>query len=184
MRRRDRIRHLANWLNLSTPVGLLVAGAGGARVRRRPDGIFVAEGYRFAFPVAGAFTIGDVVTTASTMDRLEARVPGVYAHEVRHAWQFAATGVWFLPAYLVASAWSLARTGSPALRNPLERHAGLVTGGYAHADGAPIGAIWMFRGSPGLTGVRLARPVRRPRRPTAGGPNGAAGGSRAGGGGA
>ena len=57
MRRRDRIRHLANWLNLSTPVGLLVAGAGGARVRRRPDGIFVAEGYRFAFPVAGAFTI-------------------------------------------------------------------------------------------------------------------------------
>ena len=119
MRRRDRIRHLANWLNLSTPVGLLVAGAGGARVRRHPDGIFVAEGYRFAFPVAGAFTIGDVVTTASTMDRLEARVPGVYAHEVRHAWQFAATGVWFLPAYLVASAWSLARTGSPALRNPL-----------------------------------------------------------------
>lgn len=181
MRRRDRIRHLANWVNLSTPVGLLVAGIGGARLRRRPDGIFVAEGYRFGFPAAGAFTIGDVVVTASTIARLEQRFPGVFAHEVRHAWQYAASGVWFLPAYLAGSAWSLARTGSPALKNPLERHAGLVTGGYTHPDGAPIGPVWMFLGSPGLTALRPRRRVRRSRRPAGGGPSGSAGDAPAGG---
>ena len=188
MRRRDRIRHIANWLNLSTPVGLLVAGAGGAHVRRRPDGIFVAEGYRFRFPVAGAFTIGDVVTTASTLSRLEGTMPGVFAHEVRHAWQYAATGVWFLPAYLLGSAWSLARTGSPALRNPLERHAGLVSGGYAGLDGAPIGPVWTWRGAPGLSALGTLRaprrPIRRSRRTAGGAPSGSAGGSPAGDGGA
>ncbi len=180
MRRRDRVRHLANWVNLSTPVGLLVAGLGGARVRRRrPEGVFVAEGYRFRFPIAGAFTIGDVVTTASTIADLEERTPGVLAHEVRHAWQYAVTGVWFLPAYLAGSAWSLARTGSPALRNPWERHAGLVTGGYARPDGAPIGPVWTFRGRPGLGALV------RPSRGTAGGaPTGPAGDAPAGGAGA
>jgi hypothetical protein len=71
MRRSDRLRHAANWLNLTTPVGLLVAGIGGARVRRGDHGLYVAEGYRFRFPDAGAFTIGDVVVTASTIQRLE-----------------------------------------------------------------------------------------------------------------
>lgn len=173
MLRRDRIRHLANWLNLSTPVGLLAAGAGGARVRRRPDGIFLAEGYRFRFPNAGAFTVGDVVITASSMERLAARTPGVYAHEVRHAWQYALTGVWFLPVYLLGSAWSLVRTGSPAMKNPLERHAGLVTGGYADLSGAPIGPLW-----------RPLRGLRGWRRTAGGGPNGPAGDARADGAGA
>ncbi len=184
MRRRDRIRHLANWLNLSTPVGLLVAGLGGARVRRRTDGIFLAEGYRFSFPVAGAFTIGDVVTTASTMARLEQRWPGVFEHEVRHAWQYAASGVWFLPAYLAGSAWSLARTGSPALKNPLERHAGLVSGGYADLAGAPVGPVWMFRGAPGLTALRPRLRVRRSSRPAGDGPSGSVDDAPAGGAGA
>mgnify|MGYP001608349799 CR=1 FL=1 len=179
MRRRDRLRHVANWLNLSTPVGLLVAGAGGARVTRRPDGIIVAEGYRFGFPVAGAFTIGDVVTTASTMERLEARTPGVYAHEVRHAWQYAATGVWFLPAYLLCSGWSLARTGHPAHANILERHAGLVTGGYALADGTRLGGVWTLRGRPGLTGL-----LRRSRSTSGAARSGSAGGAPAAGAGA
>lgn len=184
MRRRDRIRHVANWLNLSTPVGLIVAGIGGARIRLRPDGIYLAEGYRFRFPVAGAFTVGDVVTTASTIARLERHWPGVYDHEVRHAWQYAACGVWFLPAYLLGSAWSLVRTGSPALKNPLERHAGLVAGGYARPDGAPIGPIgpiWSFRGESGLTALRR---VRWSRRPGGGARNDSAGDVRAGGAGA
>lgn len=189
MRRRDRIRHTANWINLTTPVGLLVAGIGGARLRRRPEGIIVAEGYRFRFPNAGAFTIGDVVVTASTMEGLERRTPGVFGHEVAHAWQYAVAGVWFLPAYLLGSAWSLARTGSPAMRNPLERHAGLVAGGYAHDDGAPIGPVWTWRGAPGLSalggwGAALRRPVRRSRRTAGGGPRGSAGGAHAGGAGA
>ena len=160
MRRSDRVRHTANWINLTTPVGLLVAGLGGARVRRQPDGLFVAEGYRFRFPDAGAFTIGDVVVTAATMARLEARTPGVLGHEKLHAQQYAVGGVWFLPAYLLGSAWSLARTGNPAWANPFERHAGLVTGGYAHAEtGMPLGRAWTWRGAPGLTAV--LRPSRR-----------------------
>lgn len=180
MRRRDRIRHIANWINLTTPVGLLVAGVGRARVRRRSDGIIIAEGYRFGFPRAGAFTIGDVVVTASTIDHLEHHVPGVTDHEIRHAWQYAAGGVWFLPAYLMGSAWSLARTGSPALKNPLERHAGLVAGGYAHADGEPIGPIWEWRGQPGLSALIARRPVRRWRRTAGVAPSGSAGDARAG----
>lgn len=180
MRRRDRIRHLANWFNLTTPVGLVVARAGRARLTRRGDGIFVAEGYRLRFPIAGAFTVGDVVTTASTMARLEDRTPGVYGHEVRHAWQWAVAGVWFLPAYLLASAWSLARTGSPAIRNPLERHAGLVTGGYADPSGAPIGPVWMFRAQPGLSALGRPRRVRASTRTAGGASNGSAGGGRAG----
>lgn len=154
-RRADRLRHLLNWLNLTTPIGLLVAGLGGARVRRSPDRLLVAEGYRLAFPVAGAFTIGDVVTTASDLTHLEQRTPGVLAHERRHAWQYAVAGVWFLPAYLAGSAWSLLRAGDPATRNPLERHAGLVTGGYVHpVTGARLVATWSWR----ALARRLVRP--------------------------
>jgi len=145
--RAHRVRRVANWLNLTTPLGLLVAAAGRARVRRGPDGLLVAEGYRLPFPVAGAFTIGDVVTTASTLEELERRTPGVTAHEGRHAWQYAVGGVWFFPAYAAGAAWSLLRTRDPGLRNPLERHAGLVSGGYVHPlTGAPTGPVWTLRG--------------------------------------
>lgn len=141
----DRLRHLANWCNLTTPVGLWVALAGGAAPRREGDGLFVAEGYRWPFPRAGAFTIGDVVITASTMDALERSAPGVRGHEKRHATQYAVAGVWFLPAYLACSGWSLVRVGHPALGNPFERHAGLVTGGYLDATGVPLVTPWRGR---------------------------------------
>lgn len=176
MRPRDRLRHAANWLNLTTPVGLLVAGLGGARVSRAASGLLLAEGYRLRFPPAGAFTIGDVVVTTSTMARLEEQTPGVLDHERRHALQYAVAGVWFLPAYLLGSAWSLARTGNPAWENPLERHAGLHSGGYAHAEtGTPFGPVWMFRGRPGLAALWPRRPLRRSRRTAGGAPSGPAG---------
>ncbi len=149
-----RLRQVANWLNLTTPLGLAVATLGRSRLRSGPDGLIVAEGYRLRFPVAGAFTIGDVVTTAATLDALEAATPGVTAHEGRHAWQYAVSGVWFFPVYVAGAVWSLARTGDPAVRNPLERHAGLVTGGYVDAaTGAPTNpVVWT------LAGPRLRRP--------------------------
>ena len=180
MSRSDRLRHAANWLNLTTPVGLLVAGIGGARVRRGDHGLYVAEGYRFRFPDAGAFTIGDVVVTASTIERLEARTPGVLGHERQHARQYSVAGVWFLPAYLLGSAWSLARTGNPAWHNPLERHAGLLTGGYADEAGTPVGAVWTFRGRPGLSALSV-RALRPSRRRAGGARSGSAGADRAGG---
>lgn len=136
-------RRAANLVNLSTPLGLAVSLAGGARLRPGPDGLILAEGYRPRLPLASAFTIGDVVTTASTADELERRVPGTLAHEGRHAWQWAVAGVWFLPAYALASAWSVARTGDAAVANVFERHAGLVAGGYVDpATGRPTGPDW------------------------------------------
>lgn len=132
-----RARAAVNTLNLSTPLGLVLARLGGATVRRGTRGLFLAEGYRFRFPVAGAFTVGNVVTTASTIDDLRRRHPDVLAHEDRHAWQWCVSGPLFLPLYLVGAAWSWARTGNPAVRNVFERDAGLVSGGYL-AAGQPL----------------------------------------------
>lgn len=126
----DGVRSVANLLNLSTPLGLAAALLGGARLRRGPRGLILAEGYRFGFPIAGAFTVGDVIVTASDFDRLGAAQPDLLDHERRHSCQYAVLGPWFLPAYGVASAWSWWRAGDPATRNAFERHAGLVSGGY------------------------------------------------------
>lgn len=168
----DRVRHVLNWCNLSTPVGLAIARLGGARIRRGERLLFEAEGYRLRFPVAGAFTVGDVVTTASTFAGLEARTPGVMGHERRHALQYALAGPWFLPAYLAGAAWSLLRTGDPAIRNPLERHAGLITGGYVHPEtGVPLGTPWPWR-----------RALRRLTSRRGVGPTASPGGTRASGG--
>lgn len=126
-----RARRRGNWLNLSTPAGLLVARAAGARLRRGPWGLVFAEGYRWPIPRAGAFTIGNVVLTPSTMDALERLQPGVTAHENEHAWQYLwLLGLPFLPVYAALSGWSWLRTGDPASANLLERQAGLGIGGY------------------------------------------------------
>ncbi|OYO24475.1 hypothetical protein CGZ93_03555 [Enemella dayhoffiae] len=122
---------MSNWVNLSTPLGLLVARIGGAGVRVGPEGLVLAEGYRFGFPVAGAFTVGNVVITAGDFDSLLRANPELLEHESRHAWQYAAClGVPFLPLYAVAAAWSFATTGDWASDNPFERAAGLLSGGY------------------------------------------------------
>lgn len=144
--RRLRVRQVGNLVNLSTPLGLLLASAGQARLRRGPDGLLLAEGYRWRFPVAGAFTIGNVVLTRRRFDwPLGARgpsVPGagapsgsglsvrVLAHEGRHAWQWLACGPLFLPAYGLALGWSWWRTGNTGSANLFEQLAGLADGGY------------------------------------------------------
>lgn len=80
------IRNAGNWINLSTPLGLAVAAAGGARLRRGPRGLWLADGYRWSFPKAGAFTIGNVVTTRyPDVEQLLQR-PGLLAHEESHSW--------------------------------------------------------------------------------------------------
>ena len=77
-----------------------------------------------------AFTIGDVIVTRMTAVELAQR-PQLLAHEMRHSSQWACwLGLPFLPAYGVASLWSLARTGDPASRNIFERRANLLAGGY------------------------------------------------------
>ena len=122
-----------NWMNLSTPLGLLLAKAGGARISPGPHGLKIATGYRFRVPpVRGrALTIGDVVLLGLDPAALAAR-PQLLAHEARHAGQYARWlgPVGFLPAYALASLWSWCFTGDPALRNHFESRAGLVDGGY------------------------------------------------------
>lgn len=136
----QRVRFGWNLINLSTPVGLLVAGLGRARLRCGPRALVFAERHRFGFPRAGAFTIGSVVLTRATMDELEACRPGTLDHEDAHAWQWAALlGLPFLPAYLLSAGWSWLRTGDPASRNVFERHAGLARGGYVERPAANTG---------------------------------------------
>ncbi len=136
----QRVRQVGNLVNLTTPFGLLVAAIGGARIRRGPRGLFVGEGYRLKFPVAGAFTIGNVITTSSTWSELLRGNPRLFDHEERHTWQY----LWFIglpyyPAYVVCIVWSMLRTGDRAARNFFERNAGLADGGYPDMPVRPIG---------------------------------------------
>jgi hypothetical protein len=125
-----RVRQVVNAVNGSTLLGLGIAAIGGARVRHGPRGLLLATGFRFDFPPAGAFTVGDVVLTRHDLDWLAAR-PRLLAHEERHCWQYVAClGLPLLPLYAVAAGWSYLRGGDPATHNLFERIAGLADGGY------------------------------------------------------
>lgn len=129
-----RLRWYSNFLNLSTPLGLLVAAAGRARLRPGPRGLILAEGYRPSFPVAAAFSVGNVLITATDFDRLRAVLPQVLEHEEVHSTQWAyLLGLPFLPAYAAAMGWSWLRTGDRAAYNRFEQQAGLTAGGYRSA---------------------------------------------------
>ncbi|WP_203433397.1 hypothetical protein [Jiangella asiatica] len=124
------MRQVVNWLNLSTPLGLLIGLLGRARFAAGPDGLILGRGYRLPIPPAPAFTVGNVVLLRID-DAALARRPALLVHEARHATQYA----WFIgPVMLVpyglAALWSLLLTGDPASRNAFERQAGLVDGGY------------------------------------------------------
>lgn len=125
-----RRRALVNRLNLTTPLGLAVARLGRATVSPGPHGLLLGEGYRLRLPVAGAFTIGNVVTTARTFAELEEASPAVLGHESAHAWQYARLGLAFFPLYAVAAGGSWLRYTNPAVGNIFEQRAGLVSGSY------------------------------------------------------
>lgn len=125
-----RVRTAVNAANGSTLLGLGVAALGRADVGRGPRGLLLATGYRLPFPVAGAFTVGDVVITRHDPGWW-ARRQRMLVHEERHSWQWAVTcGLPMLPAYAVAAVWSYARGGDWATYNVFETRAGLADGGY------------------------------------------------------
>ncbi len=125
-----RLRSVLNVVNLSTPLGLVVAGLAGCRVRRGPRGLLLASGYRLRVPANPAFTVGDVVLTRREEGFLESR-PRLLAHEERHSWQYAAClGLPMVPLYLLGAGWSWLRGGDSGVHNPFERLAGLADGGY------------------------------------------------------
>ena len=128
MRRLHRVRQVVNYVNLSTPAGLLIALLGGARTRRGEHGLLFAHGYRIPFPVAGAFTVGNVILTRHQEGYLTGRL---LDHESRHATQYmACVGLPMLALYLLAAGMSLVICGNPASWNVFERLANLDDGGY------------------------------------------------------
>ncbi|MCW2831306.1 MAG: hypothetical protein JWP31_1998 [Aeromicrobium sp.] len=125
-----RVRTIVNWLNLSTPLGMLVARVGGATLARRGRGTWVATGYRHGFPVASAFTIGSVIISRHGADYFAER-PLLLRHEDRHCTQYAyALGVAMLPIYGVCVVVSYVIAGDHSSYNPFERLAGLADGNY------------------------------------------------------
>ncbi|MFI9556994.1 hypothetical protein [Nonomuraea endophytica] len=113
-------------MNLATPLGLLISVVGGAVREPGPDGLILAFGYRYRFPVAGAFTVGNVVLT-----RHHSLDEALIRHEGRHATQWACcAGLPMLPLYLLAMFTSLLICGHQASYNVFERLANLDDGGY------------------------------------------------------
>ncbi|GAA3588329.1 hypothetical protein [Kribbella ginsengisoli] len=130
-----------NTVNLSTVAGVVVGLIGRARFSRGPRGLFYATGYKLKFPVAGAFTIGNMILTKHDRAYFEAR-PVLVRHEERHSWQyFCLFGLPMLPLYVLGVVWSFLRTGCPASRNPFERLASLKDGNYDEKPVRPLGQI-------------------------------------------
>jgi hypothetical protein len=127
---RARLTAVANAVNGSTLLGLVVAAAGRAQVSRGPRGLLLATGYAIPFPPAGAFTLGNVVLTRHDAGWWAGR-ERVLVHEERHSRQYAVTlGLPMLPLYAVAAGWSYLRGGDWSTYNVFERRAGLADGGY------------------------------------------------------
>ncbi|HEY0718460.1 MAG TPA: hypothetical protein VGD68_12650 [Streptosporangiaceae bacterium] len=124
------MRAVVNLVNGSTVAGLAVAVAGRARVRRAGDGLLVAAGFRWPAP-ASAFCVGSVLVTR----RADAEFRGdrrLFAHEARHATQYACCGgLAMLPLYGAAALVSWTLCGDFGARNVFERRAGLEDGGYS-----------------------------------------------------
>jgi hypothetical protein len=152
------VRLIGNLLNLTTLAGLAVAAIGGSKFRWGPRGLILAEHYRFRFPVAGAFTIGNVCATARDWDTLLGELPTLFTHEERHTWQYLyCLGLPFYPLYAICMGWSWLRTGDRASRNFFERRAGLADGGYPDLPVRSIAAG--LRALVRLVVRRLSRPA-------------------------
>jgi hypothetical protein len=124
-----RIRLVVNFLNLSTPLGLLIALIGASGIRRGPDGLFICDGYRLPVPDAPAFTVGNALLFRDAHE-LDGR-PELLAHEARHATQYAfCLGPVMIVLYLICAGVSILLSGDYASYNPFERLAGLKDGGY------------------------------------------------------
>jgi len=131
---RHRVRLVVNLVNGSTVAGLGIAVAGGARLAPGPAGLLTATGYRPPVPAAPAFTVGNVIIVTRRWPGpapLQDSAPRIFAHEARHATQYAwCGGLLMLPLYFAAAGASWVACGDFAAWNVFERQAGLADGGY------------------------------------------------------
>ncbi len=126
----ESLRAGLNWLNLSTLSGLALARCTGCRIEPGQQGLIYASNYRPRLPVAGAFTVGNVVFFRKHFSDPGSH-PRLLEHEAVHATQYAlCLGLPFIPLYFLAAGYSWLRTGDPASRNVFERRADLQAGGY------------------------------------------------------
>lgn len=138
MGRWERFRQIANWVNLSTPSGLLLARAVGCRVRGGPHGLYFALRYEPRLPIAGAFTVGNVVFFRPSFPNPYEHL-ALVDHESTHSTQYAlCLGLPFIPLYFLAAGYSWLRTADPASENIFERTAGLSAGGYTRRQPRPL----------------------------------------------
>ena len=153
---RHLTRTLLTAINGTTGAGLLVALAGGAKIRRGRDGVLVGEGYRLRMPPATCFTVGSVIMCRRSAEWLlhEDRAE-LFGHESKHAGQYAVLGPLFWPAYWLACGYSWTTTGSWGARNLFEQLAGLAAGGYP--TDLPL-RPWLAR----FTGSAASGPRSRP----------------------
>ena len=113
MRASLRVRQVINLVNLSTLLGLLIAGAGRARVQSGPDGLLLARGYRLRVPRAPAFTVGNVILLRLSDEQAWLVASDPLQHEARHATQYAVCiGPVMLPLYFLAAGWLMGRACS------------------------------------------------------------------------
>jgi hypothetical protein len=135
------VRAFVNIINCSTLLGLIAAAVGRARLTRGPHGLIIGWGYRFRVPPrrTPAFTLGNIVLLRHEGPEILQRRPRLLVHEERHSTQYAyCLGVVMVLLYVLASTWSLLRTGDPASRNIFERLAGLADGGYTEHPVRPL----------------------------------------------
>ncbi|GAA4360717.1 hypothetical protein [Paeniglutamicibacter cryotolerans] len=137
---------MANWVNLSTPLGLALARATGCRLEPGRHYLHYALEYGKALPNARAFTVGSVLFFRPPISDPPLHLR-LLEHEESHAGQYAwCLGLPFLPLYFATAGASLLLCGDPAALNPFERRAGLEAGGYGPR-------------SPGGLLARLAKPT-------------------------
>ena len=137
MRPEHRLRLAVNAVNGSTLAGITVACVGRARLHAAGDGLLVGSGYRLAMPRANAFCLGNVLLTQLDHAGFTSN-SRLFAHEARHATQYACCGLGMLPLYGLAAAVSWVLTGDFGSHNVFEQRAGLADGGYTKKDLRPF----------------------------------------------
>ena len=125
-----RVREIANFINLSTPAGVLIALIGGAKPHRTASQyrMIHAFPYRLRWPRGTVFTLGNVVISRRDTATLSANS---LHHERRHSTQYAwCLGILAVIPYAAACGWSWLLTGSLSARNVFEKRAGNEHSGY------------------------------------------------------